>query len=968
MELAAPPIALDVDPIATVNGAMAASGSVAITGSVSSGVAAGATVTATVDGHTYSGTVQASGTYSISVPGSVLANAASDTVLVSVSATDAAGNTASASQSLAYSVELNAPPISISINAIATINGAAAASSNPIAITGSVSGNVPVGDLVTVSAGGHTYTGTVQAGGTFSVGVPGNVLAAAPSDSITINVAATDSAGNTANSSATLTYAVELSAPPIGIGINTIATVNAAEAASSTPVPVTGTVSANVPVGDIVTLSVGGHTYTGAVASGGTYSIGVPGNVLADAFPETVQASVSVTDAAGNVANASASQSYSVNTMGPVLSIGIDPIVTINGAIAASSTLIAVTGTVSANVPAGDLVTLSVDGQTYNGTVTAAGTFSIGVPGNVLGAASSDSVTVSVSATDGVGNTGSASATAAYTVELTAAPINIGINPIAIVNGITGNSSNPIAVTGTVSANVQAGTIVSLAVAGQTYTGAVTAQGTYSIGIPGTVLALATTDSIVATISSTDAAGNTASASATLSYGVELAGAPVSIVVNPLPVINSLMAASSALIAVSGTVSGTVSATVPVGDTITLSVAGHSYTGVVASGGTYSIGIPGNVLAAATSDSISASVSVTDAAGNTSSASANLAYSVELAAPPISIAINPIITINGAMAASALPVLISGSVSANVPIGTPITLSVAGQAYTGLVLAGGIYSIGVPGNVLAGATSDNVQVSLSTTDAAGNVASASASVGYTVELAAPLISIAINPIGLLSSLLTGNVAITGTVSANVPVGTLLTVNVGGNAYTGTVLAGGTYSVGVPALVLLAQVLDLVQVAISFTDPAGNVASASASQGYAVSLLETQHPSHLPVMMHVGHMTHPAAAAAANHHAQSLGGLLGGDKLAFSLAPHVHTAAPASAATGSRPHALHIADLLTDDQPAHRGVAHIPVLHDPNHTPFDAAAIHVLQGLHGHGLPLFHEILQGHMQLHRSAAE
>jgi len=963
VELAAPPIAIDVDPIATVNGAMAAGGSVAFTGSVSSGVAAGATVTATVDGHTYSGTVQASGTYSISVPGSVLANAASDTVLVSVSATDAAGNTASASQSLAYSVELNAPPISISINAIATINGASAASSNPIAITGSVSGNVPVGDLVTVSAGGHTYTGTVQAGGTFSVGVPGNVLAAASSDSITVNVAATDSAGNTANSSATLTYAVELSAPPIGIGINTIATVNAAEAASSAPVPVTGTVSANVPLGDIVTLSVGGHTYTGAVASGGTYSIGVPGNVLASASPETVQASVSMTDAAGNVANASASQSYSVNTVGPVLSIGIDPIVTINGAIAASTALIAVTGTVSANVPASDLVTLSVGGQTYTGTVTAAGTFSIGVPGNVLGGASSDSVTVSVSATDSVGNTGSASATAAYTVELTAPPINIGINPIAIVNGITGNSTNPIAVTGTVSANVQAGTTVTLAVAGQTYVGTVTAQGTYSIGIPGTVLAAATTDSIVATISSTDAAGNTASASATLAYGVELAGAPVSIAVNPLPIINGLMAASSALIAVSGTVS----ATVPVGDTITLSVAGHSYTGVVASGGTYSIGIPGNVLAAASSDSIGASVSVTDAAGNTSSASATLAYSVELAAPPISIAINPIVTINGAMAASALPVLITGSVSANVPIGTPITLTVAGQAYTGLVLAGGIYSIGVPGNVLAGATSDNVQVSLSTTDAAGNVASASASVGYTVELVAPLISISLNPIGVLSSLLTGNIAITGAVSSNVPVGTLLTVNVGGNTYTGTVQAGGTYSVGVPALVLLAQVVDLVQVAISFTDPAGNVASASASQGYTISLIETQHPSHLPVMMHVGHMTHPVAAAAPTHHAQSLGGLLGGDKLAFSLAPHTQAAKPASLGMDNRPHALHIADLLTDHQPAHHGAGRIPVPHET----FHAAALHGLHDLHGlqgHSVPLLHEIIQGHMQLHRSAVE
>jgi hypothetical protein len=965
VELSAPPISVSVDPLATINAAVAASSNpVDVTGSVSANVPTGTVVTASVDGHVYSGTVGANGTYNIAIPGSALANATSDTVTVSVSTSDAAGNVASTSQTLAYAVELSAPPIAVSINPIATINAAEAASS--AAVAGTVSANVPAGDTVTVNAGGNTYTGTVQAGGTFSVSVPGNVLAAATTDSVTASVAATDAAGNTASASATLTYAVELTAPTIGIGINAIATINAAEAASSTPILITGTVSANVPVGDIVTLAVGGQIYSGTVLAGGTYSIGVPGNVLAAAATDSVTASVTTTDAAGNVAFGTAIQTYSVNTVGPSLSIAIDAIVAINGAIAASSNLIAITGTVSANVPAGDIVTLNVGGQTYTGAVAAGGTFSIGVPGTVLGAATTDSVTASVSATDGNGNTGSASATGAYTVELAAPPINIGINPIATINGITGNSMNPVAVSGTVSANVPTGTIVTLSVAGNTYAGAVTAQGTYSIGIPGAVLALATSDTIGASVSTTDAAGNTASASASLAYNVELSGAPVSIAINPIATINGIIAASSNLIAVTGSVS----ADVPAGDIVSLSISGQTYTGAVSASGSYSIGIPGNVLAAAATDNISASVSVTDMAGNVSSANASLAYNVELAAPAISVSINPIVTINGAMAASSAPVLITGTVSANVAIGTPVSMTVAGNTYTGLVLAGGIYSIGVPGNVLAAATSDNVQVSVATTDAAGNVATANASLGYTVELAAPLISISINPIGLLSSLLTGNIAITGTASANVPAGTLLTLNVGGSTYTGVVQPGGGYSVPVPALVLLAQVLDLIFVSISFTDPAGNVASASASQGYTVDLAGSPSHTTAPIMMHMGHMDRHAGNQADNaiapHHGHAannhgLGSLLGNDKIPFVLAPHVQTAGkPLILGLEMHRAALHMSDLFTDHHAPHspsHAAARPAAMHDPFHgvalhTAINHAAIHV-------------DAMPNHMEWHRS---
>ena len=98
------------------------------------------------------------------------------------------------------------------------------------------------------------------------------------------------------------------------IAVNAITTdnvLNAAEAGGT--VAVTGTVGGDVQDGDIVTLTVNGTTYTGAV-SGSTFSINVAGSDLAADADQTVDASVSTTDAAGNSTTATAAHLYSVRT------------------------------------------------------------------------------------------------------------------------------------------------------------------------------------------------------------------------------------------------------------------------------------------------------------------------------------------------------------------------------------------------------------------------------------------------------------------------------------------------------------------------------------------------------------------------------------------------------------------------------------------------------------------------------
>ena len=835
IELNAAPITVSINSIPTINGTAAISSSpVNITGSVSSNVPIGDTVTLTVDGHTYTGTVQSGGTYVIAVPGNVLGNAAADTIHASISSTDAAGNTAIAAANLPYAVELAAAPISVTINSISTVNGVEAASANPIAVSGIVSSNVPVGDTVTLTVDGHTYTGTVQTGGTYSIGVPGNVLANAPADSIHVSISTTDAAGNTASASANLPYAVELTAAPVTISIDPIATVNGTTGNSTAPVAVTGTVSANIPVGDQITITVGGQTFAGTVQAGGIYSIGVPGTVLASAPTDSIHATVSTTDAAGNTASASADQPYTVALTGPAISIGINALPTVNGAEAASTNPVNISGTVSANVPVGDTVTLTVDGHTYSGTVQAGGTYTIGVPGTILAGASADSIHTSVSVTDNAGNTVTAVANQSYGVELTAPPVSIGINAIPTVNGAEAASTNPINVTGTVSSNVPAGNTVTLSVDGHTYAGTVQVGGTYSIGVPGSILAGAATDSITATVSMTDAAGNTANASTTLAYNVELTAPAISIALNPIPIVNGAEAASTNPVAVTGTVSSNV----PVGDTVTVTVDGHAYNGTVQAGGIYTIGVPGTILAGAAADNIVATISTVDAAGNTAIASATQAYRVELTAPPITISINSIATVNGVEGSSTNPINVSGSVSANVPAGDTVTLTVDGHSYTGTVQVGGTYSIGVPGTILAGAATDTIHAAVSATDAAGNTASASATQTYNVNLTGPVISIGINALPTMNGAEAASsnpVNVSGTVSANVPVGDTVTLTIDGHFYVGTVQAGGTYTIGVPGNVLATASVDSIHASVSVTDSAGNTVTATADHTYSVEL-------------------------------------------------------------------------------------------------------------------------------------
>jgi large repetitive protein len=169
-----------------------------------------------------------------------------------------------------------------------------------------------------------------------------------------------------------------------------------------------------------------------------------------------------------------------------------------------------------------------------------------------------------------------------------------------------------------VGGDAKAGDTVTLTVNGVDYTGAVQAGGGYSISVAGSNLAAA--GSVHASVTATDTAGNTATGTADHAYTVDTT-ATASITVDSVTadnIVNATEAAGS--INVTGTVGGDAKA----GDTVTLTVNGHDYTGAVGVDSTYAISVAGSDLAAVSN--VHASVKATDAAGNTVTATADHAY------------------------------------------------------------------------------------------------------------------------------------------------------------------------------------------------------------------------------------------------------------------------------------------------------------------------------------------------------
>lgn len=167
-------------------------------------------------------------------------------------------------------------------------------------ITGTASGDAVV--TVTVTSGGTTYTynNVAVSGGTWSLDLSTASVSsgtAFPGTGLTTGTWTLEVTGNTTAATGSNTFVEDYTAP-------TSPTVNSQSTWDTTPT-ITG--SATVGAGDILRVTINGITYTNGDGdlsfSGGTWTLNVPAQdaLSVTAFPT----SVTVTDAAGNVANGS---------------------------------------------------------------------------------------------------------------------------------------------------------------------------------------------------------------------------------------------------------------------------------------------------------------------------------------------------------------------------------------------------------------------------------------------------------------------------------------------------------------------------------------------------------------------------------------------------------------------------------------------------------------------------------------
>ncbi|MBL6998981.1 MAG: retention module-containing protein, partial [Gammaproteobacteria bacterium] len=516
-------ITVDVITADDIVNAAEAGGSITVTGSVTGDATVGDTVSFTLNGTAYSGTVTAGNTFSIPVSGADLA--AQSTFDATVVGSDAAGNPFTASTTSTHTVDLVAVA-SITVDPITTddiVNAAEAGGS--INVTGSVAGDATIGDSVSFTLNGTPYSGTILAGNIFSIPVSGADLAA--QTSFTATVVKDDAAGNPFSASTTSTHGVDLVAAA-SITVDPITAddiVNAAEAGGS--ITVTGSVGGDATIGDSVSFTLNGTAYSGTVTAGNTFSIPVSGADLAG--QTTFDATVVGSDAAGNPFSATTTSTHTVDTTATASNI-VDAITAddiVNAAEAGGS--ITVTGSVGGDATIGDSVSFTLNGTPYSGTILAGNTFSIPVAGSDL--AAQTSFTATVTGSDAAGNPFSATTTSTHTVDITAvASITVdAITADDIVNAAEAGGS--ITVTGSVGGDATIGDSVSFTLNGTAYSGTVTAGNTFSIPVSGADLAAQTT--FDATVVGSDAAGNPFTASTTSTHTVDLVAA-ASIIVDPI--------------------------------------------------------------------------------------------------------------------------------------------------------------------------------------------------------------------------------------------------------------------------------------------------------------------------------------------------------------------------------------------------------------------------------------------------
>ncbi|MCL3882217.1 Ig-like domain-containing protein [Marivita sp. GX14005] len=447
----------------------------------------GSDVSVEMNGYTRAANVDAQGNWSVTFAATEIP-VGEQMLTINATATDAVGNVSEAAGDVRLDTWVrNFDITSEAGGADGVVNGEEAEQGL------SVTGTTEPGANVTISLGGVSRPGTVDAQGNWSVTfLPGELPGGEQSAILTAS--STDPAGNTVTETRNVVFDTDaglLTISPEPVEGDDI--VNQVEASDG--VTLTGTSTPH----QMVDVALDGVTKTVQTDAFGLWSASYGAGEVRPGEHEA-QITAYTVDAAGN--ELTRTDSVMVDTIVRNFAVSSAPVTTdnvVNGAEHAAGV------TLSGTTEPGGSVTVAVEGITRIATVDAQGNWSVSFSPVDL-PTGTYSTTAQISTEDAAGNT--ATTTKMFRVDTEVAPLTSTTTP----GGADGVVNAAEAKQGfTLTGDVEPGSSVTVTIDGQTMTAQVAVSGAWSVAVPASMIPAADGDTVSIGISATDRAGNTES-------------------------------------------------------------------------------------------------------------------------------------------------------------------------------------------------------------------------------------------------------------------------------------------------------------------------------------------------------------------------------------------------------------------------------------------------------------------------
>ncbi|MEM6371880.1 MAG: Ig-like domain-containing protein [Pseudomonadota bacterium] len=542
--------------------------------------------------------------------------------------------------------------------------------------------------------------------------------------------------------------------------------------------------------GDSVEVDAGGSVQTTTIGDDGTWTVTYEG----DTFPADGTADTSVTFTHGDGGETTLDGPvFVIDTTGPDVAItsGVDSVGhVVNGTELSGGVTLTGTG------EAGATLAITIDGVTRSVTVSDTGTWSATWQSGTLaeGEYASD---VTVVATDSFGNTTTVTDTLVVDTVAELTLITDTVEGDGIINA--DEAVDGVALNGT----AQPGSSVEVTFNGVTQSATVSASGAWTAQFPASAIPSGET-TVAVTAVATDAAGNTSSANGTVD---------VDTLVNTLQITSQSGGADGVINAVEAASGLLVTGVTEPGSTVVVRMGGQTSTAVVAQDGTWSATFSSDAITPGTY-ATEVTATATDAAGNTRNISQSVSVDTEASALTIAGPIEGDDIINGAEASDG--VVLTG----NADPGALVSVTMNGVTHQAVANGAGVWQAFYSASEIPAGTYQ-AQISATTTDAAGNTATASDTVQ--VDTRVDNLSVAADVIEgdniINEAERADGVVLTGTTEP----GSTVVVTMGAHTVQAVVDAQGNWQAPFsPAQIPLGEYI--TDVSVTATDLAGNVAS------------------------------------------------------------------------------------------------------------------------------------------------